>query len=97
MSDGFTMGVHIGPAEDATAASPPAVIPTQVIPMAPTSVATEVATVAQNLRDAIKRANGIIPNITAAVDEFHKHLDAMESRHQQLAQLNQKLKDAEQP
>jgi hypothetical protein len=107
MSDNFVMGVHVGPAEPTSTPTPtvtinapntvtPVPAPAPVIPMAPTSTANEVATVAQSLRDAIKRANSIVSGTAASVAEFHRHLDVMEGRKQQLDQLNSTLNDAEQ-
>ncbi|HEV2484224.1 MAG TPA: hypothetical protein VGT08_01725 [Terracidiphilus sp.] len=102
--DHWSMGVHIGPAEEApqpevkiSAPPPPAPIPApaQVIPMAPTSTANEVAKVAQDLRDAIRRANAIMPATAAAVAEFHRRLDVMEGYNAQLVALNKTLTDLE--
>jgi hypothetical protein len=63
--------------------------------MAPASTAAEVATVAQSLRDAVTRANTLVPEMAAAVAEFHRRLDHIESRTTQLKQLNQQLTDLE--
>jgi hypothetical protein len=94
----FNMGVHVGPAEDTTAPPPaiiPAPVPSPVLPMAPSSTAAEVATVAQSLRDAITRANTLVPEMAAAVAEFHTKLDNIEARTSQLKQLNKQLQDLE--
>ena len=95
----WNMGVHIGPAEEVqtNAPSPPTPSPpsAQVIPMAPTSTANQVATVAQDLRDAIRRANALVPATAAAVSEFHRRLDIMESYNAQLTDLNKTLTDLE--
>jgi len=63
--------------------------------MAPSSTAAEVATVAQSLRDAITRAKTVVPEMAAAVAEFHRQIDNMQARTDQLTKLNQQLQDLE--